>query len=336
MKNLFDYATKELSQDAFLAWLFNNWDDPEIGCIAKKLIGKLTNTNVNPVEISDIEAILQYKHMDIVIDFKINGVPNLMIIEDKINSSTHDNQLIRYKNEVARWNAGDKADRQSFFIYYKTGKMDEYEICEVEEAGWQAFLFESIKDFWQSYRKNQNLVIAQYANHIAESWNDSQYKELPLGGDNEKLPQKRTIQRWAGFFENFLKQNIDVNCDMHIDTFYNYAALQVRPKGKTKEGVPYLEIKSRDCLEGKFVASVLLHDADKKYFERMKKIVENNPKGILFKYETKIRKQVASTRKRNIKFSTKEELLELTKKAIGEFLDLMAKTEEIGDQRFEI
>ena len=26
-KNLFTYATKELSQDAFLLWLFNNYDD---------------------------------------------------------------------------------------------------------------------------------------------------------------------------------------------------------------------------------------------------------------------------------------------------------------------
>ena len=25
MKNLFDYATKELSQDAFLRWLFENY-----------------------------------------------------------------------------------------------------------------------------------------------------------------------------------------------------------------------------------------------------------------------------------------------------------------------
>ena len=26
MKNLFDYATKELSQDAFLRWLFENYN----------------------------------------------------------------------------------------------------------------------------------------------------------------------------------------------------------------------------------------------------------------------------------------------------------------------
>ena len=30
MKNIFDYATRELSQDAFLRWLFENFDDTEL------------------------------------------------------------------------------------------------------------------------------------------------------------------------------------------------------------------------------------------------------------------------------------------------------------------
>ena len=39
MKNLFDYATKELSQDAFLMWLFANYDDPKIGILANDILG---------------------------------------------------------------------------------------------------------------------------------------------------------------------------------------------------------------------------------------------------------------------------------------------------------
>ena len=39
MKNLFNYATKELSQDAFLMWLFENYDDSELGEIANALLG---------------------------------------------------------------------------------------------------------------------------------------------------------------------------------------------------------------------------------------------------------------------------------------------------------
>lgn len=40
MENLFDYATKELSQDAFLRWLFQNYDDPVVGEVSNCLLGE--------------------------------------------------------------------------------------------------------------------------------------------------------------------------------------------------------------------------------------------------------------------------------------------------------
>lgn len=30
MKNIFDFATRELSQDAFLRWLLENYDDADL------------------------------------------------------------------------------------------------------------------------------------------------------------------------------------------------------------------------------------------------------------------------------------------------------------------
>lgn len=39
-ENLFDYATKELSQDAFLRWLLENYSDPIVGHAAIKLLQK--------------------------------------------------------------------------------------------------------------------------------------------------------------------------------------------------------------------------------------------------------------------------------------------------------
>ena len=40
MKNLFDYATKELSQDAFLRWLFENYncEDKDVCDASRELI----------------------------------------------------------------------------------------------------------------------------------------------------------------------------------------------------------------------------------------------------------------------------------------------------------
>ena len=42
MKNLFDYATKELSQDAFLRWLFENYNckNEKVRQVCRKLFNK--------------------------------------------------------------------------------------------------------------------------------------------------------------------------------------------------------------------------------------------------------------------------------------------------------
>lgn len=43
--NIFKYATKELSQDAFIAWLCANYNDEKLGEISKKFIAFLANEN---------------------------------------------------------------------------------------------------------------------------------------------------------------------------------------------------------------------------------------------------------------------------------------------------
>ena len=50
--NLFDYATKELSQDAFLRWFFENYDDPHIGPVVVDFI------NACNIPKGDIVAVL--------------------------------------------------------------------------------------------------------------------------------------------------------------------------------------------------------------------------------------------------------------------------------------
>lgn len=54
MKNLFDFATKELSQDAFLRWLFENYEceNEKVREIAYGLINYLTGLNIKENEIT--------------------------------------------------------------------------------------------------------------------------------------------------------------------------------------------------------------------------------------------------------------------------------------------
>lgn len=114
--NIFDYATSELSQDAFLAW-YCCWadeamtDDMELHTNARAFLKKYIAMQ-QPDYNEDIQTVIvspQHKHIDVFLT--ING--NLsVIIEDKIHTFKHDNQLIRYSDAV---------EGRKVKLYIKTG-----------------------------------------------------------------------------------------------------------------------------------------------------------------------------------------------------------------------
>lgn len=324
MKNLFDYATKELSQDAFLIWLFENYDDQDIGMIAKKLLCSLINLydrfNVLPNDISDVSAKGQCEKMDIVIDFKLKGETCIMVIEDKIVSYEHDNQLVKYKSIVLnKWNVNKHLTRPSFFVYYKTHDIDENERRKIIDSGWKNFEFDSIKLFWKQYQNSNNLIILQYAKHIVDSWNDSR---------NKRLPKINNIDQWTGFFNSTLKNKIIDDCVIWVaSTFYGYAYFCVTPKSNINENLPYFEIRSRDCVNGQFEARILMYGVDIKYLEPIRKIIRKNETNHIFKgnYGSKQNKQVAHTFRNDPKFifDNEEEFINLANQSIKEYLKIM-------------
>lgn len=103
--NLFDYATKELSQDAFVCWLAA-WSNPEFRLTDNALhktgtyfVQKLLKKKgIEIIAINTIEVIPQKKRIDISI---VVNNEYFVIIEDKIHSKAHGNQLKRYF-EIAR------------------------------------------------------------------------------------------------------------------------------------------------------------------------------------------------------------------------------------------
>ena len=168
--NIFDYATKELSQDAFLRWLFEKYDDPEVGEVSRSLIAKLVSLGGKPIDQNQINTVKtwsQIKKIDIIVDFYVGNTKSIMIIEDKTTSDPHDNQLIRYKNEVISWNKGEDINRPTYFIYYKTNALSDEEENQIKETKvWKAFDISNISDFFYEYRNHTNLIISSYAKHV--------------------------------------------------------------------------------------------------------------------------------------------------------------------------
>lgn len=126
--NLFDYATSELSQDAFLAW-FCRWadesmtDDKELQTYARAFLKKYIAIQLPEYkeEIRSVNVRRQYEHIDVLLtinhDFRV-------IIEDKVHTYKHGNQLQRYSDAI---------DDPKVKLYIKTGDESEAQRRQIEE-----------------------------------------------------------------------------------------------------------------------------------------------------------------------------------------------------------
>lgn len=69
MKNIFDFATKELSQDAFLSWFIAGCNEPEISEYSYEFINFLTGYHFNVGDIKKVTIKQQCGGIDVVVDF---------------------------------------------------------------------------------------------------------------------------------------------------------------------------------------------------------------------------------------------------------------------------
>ncbi len=105
--NIFDFATGELSQDAFICWCLNWFNDdskPRLATMSKKLINRITEIPQQAIKSVDVHRQFSRKIEDadhnkysvkidvLLIINKTIGV----IIEDKTFSEEHDDQIYRY------------------------------------------------------------------------------------------------------------------------------------------------------------------------------------------------------------------------------------------------
>ncbi|MFC2170598.1 PD-(D/E)XK nuclease family protein [Calditrichota bacterium] len=200
--NLFEFATSELSQDAFICWLLS-WANP-----ANKAIDEgLHNCSINLINaffqkcgmerlesINNVEIKTQSNNIDIlcIINNKF-----IIIIEDKVGTKNHSNQLKRYIEDV-------KSRFPNLIIlpiYFKTGDQSDY--GDVYKSGYQVF---SRSDFLAILDKGNKLGIEndiykdyQAHLHLIEKLVQS-YKTLPLSEWNKNR------NSWKGFYMELQKR----------------------------------------------------------------------------------------------------------------------------------
>jgi len=113
--NLFQYATKELSQDAMLCWMINwiNYEGAPLEQLGKDMLDLFLG-QYKQERYFNVEVKRQYKKIDVLVLFNDNYA---LIIEDKTNTSEHGEQIAKYKELLQK----EYPDRIIYTTYIKTG-----------------------------------------------------------------------------------------------------------------------------------------------------------------------------------------------------------------------
>jgi hypothetical protein len=204
--NLFEFATSELSQDAFICWLLS-WAAPcyksthsQLNACACDFLREcfLKHGTGFPAEIQSVSVSRQHENIDVLC--VVNGT-FAVLIEDKTHTSQHSDQLERYFAGVR--NRGFAVDN-ILAIYLKTRDQSDY--GPVTLAGYQPFLRGDLLAILNRYEAVESDIFQDFRaclNSIEREVNS--FRELPLN--------QWSWNSWIGFYGEMKKAFPDGNWD---------------------------------------------------------------------------------------------------------------------------
>jgi hypothetical protein len=182
-KNLFGYAKKELSQDAFLCWLFANYDSKteKLQECSQTLLKKFIGVD-GEIIVDNVRS--QYKHIDILVECHIEDTKYVILIEDKVgNFAPHDNQLSKYLT-IVKEDFKDCCVKAIFFKPYLED-IQNNEKKFVTDNEYTTYYIEDVYLLFEPFSDSNNNILDDYIAHIKEiSQNLSDYNVDTLF-DNE-------------------------------------------------------------------------------------------------------------------------------------------------------
>jgi len=225
--NIFNFATSELSQDAFICWLCNwvNFDDNSLSEDEKKLKSLATEFIEKmlgeKLEDRKVNIKRQYQKIDVLLEIQnktefitkgnnINPIVDMyVIIEDKVGTGLHSNQIERYRELISEKNEKDNGSRAKIkVVYYKIYDEDNTE--RLKENGVNVILGrENILELLKEYKdKINNSIFENYHNYLSnietdvnsyekknlEDWNSNCY----IGFFKELKNEKNLLEHAIG------------------------------------------------------------------------------------------------------------------------------------------
>ena len=274
--NIFDFATSELSQDAFLCWLLA-WAKSDLASTAPALheagkrfldaiYAKCGQVPPDRVETVDIQR--QHKYIDIVA--RINE-RDTIAIEDKVQTEEHSDQLPRYLT-VLREEYGNGTILP---IYVQTGNQSNY--SGVTGAGFKPFVRSELIEVFAAGGADVHAggTLHQFILHLQEIEAEVEaFRHAPL--------DEWDSSAWQGFYTTLQNELGDGNYAYVPNRrggfmgFYWYWQL-------AEDGCkPYLQLE-----EGTFCFKIAVEDPEKRrackypWHDRILEAAENSPLSVV-------------------------------------------------------
>lgn len=210
--NIFENATSELSQDAVLIWLANwaknkyystNEKLNKTGNYFLKSLIKKANYDFEDFEdFEEIKIIPQFNKIDVFIELKKGDKKIAIIIEDKVKSSEHSNQLEKYYNKIL---ARGFQKNQIIPIYLKTGFQH-----DLENVLNKGYYFYSVHDLIEVFNFGNSLgikneIFTDYFEHLKGLLDEFENNKSSYENFGEKKIKDWNWWNWIGFFEKYHK-----------------------------------------------------------------------------------------------------------------------------------
>lgn len=200
--NIFNFATSELSQDAFICWCLNwlNYKDSELRDLAVDLLKAFGEEDV-----SDNQEIIikrQFKKIDILVVFK--ELNRVYIIEDKVDSFESEEQIKKYKEEIRK----EYKNSEIKTVYFKTGF--HFSPDKNVEAD-KIITGKMFKEILEKYR-NKSEILDSYYEYLVEKLriqeNEKDYLECKTESHWDWNIAKSNISQYCFLKEIFLEERI--------------------------------------------------------------------------------------------------------------------------------
>ncbi len=224
MNNIFKYATKELSQDAFLCWSINWLGESESHPLYQygKSMLDLFLAEKKQENYYEVEVRSQYEKIDVLVLFKdVNGNSHALIIEDKTNTSEHGNQMLRYKDKILEKTTTDTSlkkytNPEVHLVYIKTGIMYDEDLRMVGKGATVVDLDGLLSVVSPFAKLGVSEILSNFSAHIQGIKND----RIAIETQIETGQYEVALQNYYGQFYFLNKIFSDRSKGTSIGTYY--------------------------------------------------------------------------------------------------------------------